>query len=143
MNKLLGIFLAAIVLIGSAYFLARPSVILPSTEETLTHFIEATTERVTALDGYAKMGLGGGVDGFTLRMAYPNLIPSDFANVQAYQGYYFEQDGQLFYSGNAASNSSVMLREGMRTLLENLSRRLSISPHTDTGVDKILEKLGE
>jgi hypothetical protein len=143
MNKLLGLFLAVIALAGIAYYVSRANTLRPATEESLTHFIEETTVRVTALDGYEKMGLGGGVDGFTLRTAYPNLLPSDFANVQAYQGYYFEQDGQLFYGGNAASNSSVMLREGMRTLLENLSRRTGISPHSEKGVDRILNTLGQ
>lgn len=111
-------------------------------EVVLTHFIDSVTDNVkTSVQDYEKLGLASGVDGFALRKAYPGLVPSDFNNVQAYQGNYFEQDGELFYSGNAASNSGVIERVGMRTLLGNISARLGISGTTQVNVDRILAQL--
>lgn len=141
MKKLFGA-LALLVLIGGiAYVQMKPETIQAPTEDALTHFIERATAEAKSFDEYDAMGLGGEVDGFTLRKVYPGLLPSDFKGVTAYQGDYLEQDGQLFFSGNAASNSAVIRREGMRTLLQNTSARLVISPHTNEGVDRILEKL--
>lgn len=141
MKKFFGALAAAVLFIGIAHVALRPAAIHEPTEESLSYFADTVTRKVQMLEGYEKMGLAGGVDGFTLRKAYPNLVPADFANVQAYQGYYFEENGELFYSGNAASNSPVILREGMKVLLQNIATRLAVSPHTKEGVDDLLKEL--
>jgi hypothetical protein len=111
-------------------------------EGALTYFIDTVTEKVkTEAEGYDQLGLGGGVDGFRLREVYAGLLPSDFNNVQAYQGSYSEMNGQLYFTGNAASNSAVIERAGMKTLLENLSKRLNISTNTKSDVDRILAEI--
>ena len=134
--------LIVLLLITSAivYLCTRPTISTP-TEESLSYFITTVTEQAKKIEGYDKLGLGGGVDGFTLVKAYPGFIPADFENVPAYQGYYHEENTTLFYTGHAASNSGVLLQEGMKLLLENTSKRLQISAASKKEVDRLLTEL--
>jgi hypothetical protein len=111
-------------------------------EVLLTYFIETITHNVTTtFEDYDKQGLGGEVDGFTLVKTYPGLVPSDFTNVSAYQGSYSEEEGRLMFTGHAASNSAVIRRPGMKTLLENYAKRLGIELRTKADVDELIKKL--
>ena len=112
-------------------------------EASLTYFTDSVILKAKSLEDYEGLGLGGKVDGFTLRKAYPGLLPADFEKVNAYQGSYSVEDGELLFTGNAASNSAVLEQDGMRTLLNNVSRRLEIPLNTEADVDRILRKLEE
>ncbi len=139
----LGVTALAIIVYTHMEKTETPSVPVDA-DAALTYFSDSVTNKVkTKVANYEKLGLGGGVDGFNLLKVYPNLLPSDFENVQAYQGYYFQQDGKLFYSGHAASNSAVLLREGMLALLDTVSKRFGTSPQTKEGIDQLLLKLEE
>lgn len=108
-------------------------------EGALSYFIEAVTAKVkTTITNYDKLGLGGGVDGFNLVKTYPGLQPSDFTNVTAYQGGYSAENNELFFTGNGASNSAVIEREGMRTLLGNIAKRLGLPADTKSDINRLL-----
>lgn len=143
MKTLFALVIVGLASVGMYYVQSKPLAIKEATEDTRAYFVDAITEKGKEVEGYAKLGLGGEVDGFTLRNAYTKLLPSDFEGVQAYQGEYFEENGTLLYGGNAASNSAVILEPGMQTLLTNLALRFQISPHTKEGIDAILNELGK
>ena len=112
------------------------------TELLLSYFIETLTSNVKAsIADYEQKGLAGGVDGFTLRETYPQLVPEDFNGVSTPQGDYRAENGKLFFNGNAASNSAVLEREGMRLLLKNCSKRLHITVNSKRNINQILIKL--
>ncbi|HYF10566.1 MAG TPA: hypothetical protein VD967_03105 [Candidatus Paceibacterota bacterium] len=144
MNKALLVIGLVVIALGGWYGLTRvQEPIAPSDPEgALTHFIESVTGKVkTTLPDYDTQGLGGGVDGFALITVYPKLFPDDFIDVEAYQGGYSLKDGKVLFTGHAASNSAVIERKGMQTLLGNISKRLNIPADTVEGVDRILRKI--
>lgn len=121
---------------GESPALAPPA---PDPEKALSFFIDTLTQKVqTTVADYKKLGLGGGVDGFVLMKTFPKLLPSDFVNVVATGGEYSVEKAQLQYTGNMASNSAVLTREGMRTLLRNCSKRLKLPSDTKEGIIKII-----
>jgi hypothetical protein len=108
----------------------------------LSYFIASVTEKVkTSVKDYDKLGLAGGVDGFALIETYPKLLPSDFNGVRALGGEYSVKDGKLLYTGNAASNSPVLTRSGMQTLVLNCSGRLRLPLTSKADVAQLLTKL--
>jgi hypothetical protein len=94
----------------------------------------------TKYKNYDSLGLGKAVDGFVLMKVYPKLLPADFKNVQGYQGGYSEQKGRLYFTGNAASNSAVLMPPGWKQLLLNLSQRLG-PVNTEEQVKQLLQRL--
>src|SRR5688572_20372247 len=109
------------------------------TESVLSFFTDTVTSIVkTRTKDYDKLGLGGGVDGFVLRETFPGLVPSDFINVIAIGGEYSVAKGELTYTGNMASNSAVLTKEGMRTLFQNCIKRLPLNATTKDDVLKII-----
>jgi hypothetical protein len=58
-------------------------------DRALNFFIDRVTLQVKAtVVDYEKLGLGGGVDGFVLRITFPQILPIDFINVLATGGDY-------------------------------------------------------
>ncbi len=113
-----------------------------STEVSRAYFTDTVTIKVSStVENYASLGLGGGVDGFVLVKTYPNLVPSDFIGVLAGGGEYGVYGGKLQFTGHAASNSAVLTKEGMKTLLENIALRLGMPASTTAEVDAILAKI--
>ena len=112
-------------------------------EAVLSYFIDSVTTRVRAtIPNYENLGLGNEADGFVIAEAYPGLVPEDFTGVVATQGEYSVTEAKLMFTGNTASNSGVLTREGMRTLLQNVSARTGQVAETKAGVDKLLQLLG-
>jgi hypothetical protein len=121
-----------------------PAIITPAQdhEGAISFFQDTITKLVqTTVADYNTLGLGGGVDGFVLMKSFPKLVPSDFVNVVAIGGEYSVEKENLLFTGNAASNSAVLKREGIKTLLQNCSKRLKVSPDTKEGINKIVELL--
>jgi hypothetical protein len=92
-------------------------------------------------------GFSGGYSGFLYIKALPGLKPSDFEGVVAKSfsgesgGEYSVQEGQLLFTGHAASDSANIPAESMATLLINISRRLSLPISTEAEVDAIMERI--
>jgi hypothetical protein len=159
MKKYVGILAAVIVILFTVIIavsrqwkpdstisnLSKPGTIVapaPPSEKTLSFFVDTVTYIVqTNVEDYEKLGLGGGVDGFVMIKAFPGLLPSDFYNVGAIGGGYSVLNGELSYTGNMASNSAVLTKEGMRTLLQNCSKRLRVSADTKEGIRQIITLL--
>ncbi len=138
----IGIVLLLAGAIGISLFYVGKSVSKPSAEESLTYFINTVTEKVkTKTTNYETLGLADGVDGFSLLKTFPSLQPQDFTGVVAYQGEYSEKDGELVYTGNAASNSGVLLRAGMQTLFTNVTNRMQVQSTTKEDIDHLVMTL--
>lgn len=111
-------------------------------EEVLSYFTDSLIAKTkSSVAHYEKLGFGGGVDGFTLLTLYSNLKPADFMHVSGYQGDYSVENGKLTFTGNAASNSAVLMKEGMIVLLNNLSERLHVRAAQKSDIDTILSKM--
>ncbi|HEX8332663.1 MAG TPA: hypothetical protein VF622_08565 [Segetibacter sp.] len=146
-NLLLVTTFILIALTGSVIFFTKSKTITaiapaPDSEMALSFFIDTVTSIVQAtVVEYEKLGLARGVDGFVLVKTLPKLLPSDFIDVRALGGEYSVEKGELLYTGNMASNSAVLLREGMRTLLKNCSQRLKLPSTSKEGVIQIISQL--
>jgi|GEM_PF-5862382 len=90
---------------------------------------------------YPTLGLGGGTDAFTLMKTFPGLRPADFTAITTHHGNYFIKNDTLHFEGNAASNSAVLGREGIKRLLQNYSKRHSLQPRSKEDVNLLLSKL--
>ncbi|MES2437120.1 MAG: hypothetical protein V4519_03830 [Patescibacteria group bacterium] len=146
MKKLwIGIVLVvAVFCVGATLLLNQPDApqVTESPESLHAYFVESITAGVkSSLKDYEKLGLDGGVDGFALMKVYPNLIAIDFTNVTTAQGEYSMKNFKLVFTGNAASNSAVLGKEGMQTLLENTSTRFGITLKTKRDVDHLLKRI--
>ena len=138
---LLGLYAFAYKVSGEYLTDRHAGKVFAARETALTYFIDSVVAKVKVVPDYDKQGLTDGADGFNFIKVYPGLVPRDFSGVQAYQGHYFEKDGKLFFEGNAASNSGVILRDGMKTLLDNISKRLGIAARNTKDVEKILDRM--
>ncbi len=89
------------------------------------------------------------IEGFEPSMflhAFPGLLESDFNCVQAMQGVYTFENGEVVFklSGDPQMQSSAaasVTSYGMGTLLENLGRRLSLPITTEAEVDAIIRAI--
>jgi hypothetical protein len=110
--------------------------------QTSIHYFsnQLIAEAKQRLPGYDKKGLNGGIDGFNLMRIF-HFEPKDFEGVVAQGGDYYEQDGKLFYSGHAASDSPILTKEGMKTLLINSGKRLNMHCHSINSIDKMISHL--
>jgi hypothetical protein len=149
MKKLIITIVAIFIIILSAVYLFRINstdnivdVAPAESENMLSYFTNTIMAHATSsINNYEKLGMGGGIDGFTLLTLYPNIKPADFINVQAYQGDYTVENGKLTFTGHAASNSAVLMEEGMSTFLENVSARLKIPTTNKTDIDALIVKM--
>jgi hypothetical protein len=147
--KTLLIIIAIVVTLGATIILVpdkkAATLTTPKTEdreEALSYFITSLTERAKgSVKDYHNKGLAGGVDGFTLLKIYPGLAPADFAGISTGQGDYSVTNRGLTFTGNAASNSAVINRDGMRKLLSNCSKRLGMPKDRKTDIDQLLLQL--
>ena len=117
----------------------------PSTGEgEVTYFRDALVEKVraTALPP-GTPGSSGEVDGFLLRKAFANLQPQDFSGVRGIEGDYSVHNGELVFTGNAASTSAHLTTDGFRRLLENCARRLRVPVRGSRTIDTIVLKLSQ
>lgn len=145
---IISIAILLIIALGTAYLIktnttdSTAEIPAPDSQELLSYFTSMIIANATStIANYEKLGLGGDIDGFTLLTLYPNLKPADFANVRAYQGNYSVVNGKLTFTGDAASNSAVLKKEGMETLLTNVSTRLQIPVADKTNINALIAKM--
>jgi hypothetical protein len=113
-----------------------------SPTDPLGYFMESVLIEVRRTNGNnASLGLGGGVDGFLLLKTYQNLQPSDFVGVRARGGEYSVKNGELVFTGNAASDSGTLTQEGMSILLRNVAIRLNMPVQTKFEIQSLLSRL--
>ena len=108
----------------------------------VNHFQTLLSQRALVITpDSGKLGLGGGVDGFILRKAFPQLLAKDFTGVIAEGGEYLEKGDTLYYNGNAASVSPRINKEGFQTLMYNVSSRKKVEVNTRKNVEDLVSEL--
>lgn len=101
---------------------------------------------IEALFNRVITGLGHPIEGFTPLMflaVFPGLRPADFDGVRAFSGVYKWVNGTLRFEmdqpgGPVHSAFDAITKEGMRTLIDNISSRLGISVDSQEAVRRIL-----
>ena len=150
-----GLVILTLVLAVTAYSNTRPAAEYSSPAATpahdsnpvasdaaLSYFIDTVTAKAKAAEDYEEQGMEGGVDGAMLLKAYPGLQIMDFDGVRTLHGEYSVANGELVYTGNAPSNATLLTREGMQAVLNNVSKRLSMPVSTKAEVNLLLERIG-
>lgn len=88
-----------------------------------------------------------GLDDFLIIRAFPGIIPKDFNNVEALQGVYRFSNNELIFEESKeipiSSAQKTISNKGMKTLLENLSKRLNIEITDISAVDFILSNISD
>ena len=143
MNKIiLWVLLILIVVAGGYYLLNRDmggNVGETNNQEIVKYF----QEQMIAL-GIADIGHPiEGFDDNMLMMAFPGLVPSDFAGVEAFEGHYEVVGGESTFVRDATEPMSSAERTvsdaGYITLLNNVSTRLESPATTEVEVVEIIE----
>jgi len=89
------------------------------------------------------------IEGFNpelYKMAFPNLIDSDFDGVDAYGGIWRIENGNLIWivsnlGGPITSADGTLTNIGLRTFLDNLSKRLNIEVKAKSDVNLIINEI--
>lgn len=126
----------------------------PQSREAINaYFAQKVEERASALrTEHPDKDIGGytgGVSGFLVIETFPGLVPADFNAVEARStsgesgGTYSEREGELSFFGHAASDSGNISPLGMATLLDNVSRRLSLPIRTTADIDTLLARISQ
>lgn len=86
-----------------------------------------------------------GFDADLLMSAYPGLLPEDFDGVQALEGRYEAQNGELDFLRDGerprTSAAHTVSHEGYGTLLERVAERLGVEPRDEKAIDEIIEHI--
>lgn len=117
---------------------AQAVVVTESREVVYRHFADTLLAIAVHTPGYDTLGLGGGSDAFLLRKIFPRLSPTDFEGVTAIMGDYSVQKGELYFTGNSASNSAVLDQKGYGILLERVLRRMQKAARNRRELDELI-----
>lgn len=104
------------------------------TEHVTQYFIEQLNRRFIN-------EVGQPIEGFEPQMymqIFPGILPGDFSGVEASQGIYSLEQGELIFKITETPEHSAaraITPAGMHTLLENISRRLQKPVDTTSDVD--------
>jgi hypothetical protein len=137
----LGLFLSVILAVDKdTVDYSSPSTIVPLTapeqtfKEALEHAVHSGQEEVV-----------GGYTPDMLMSALPRLLPEDFSGASAVIGQYEYKDGQLTYTNTEVVDGAAdnLSDEGVRTLRNNVYRRLNLSPDKDSAEVVALLKASE
>lgn len=92
--------------------------------------------------------IGMAIEGFDpnlLLIAYPGLVPADFAGVEALEGVYEVRGEEIVFIRNTtqpiSSAERTVSEAGYSTLLSNLGARMGVSTDTKLDVDNLIEKI--
>jgi hypothetical protein len=132
-------------LLGTGYLVSRlasppadTSPVAPP-ENIVEYFItELVKGGIVSLGGQPREGF----DPDLLLRAYPGLKKEDFDQVKSAQGKYYFKDGTLEYVRDQVSGihsaEKALETDGMRRLLQNLSKRLGIKISSNGSIDLII-----
>lgn len=132
---LLGLGAGALLLGGGWFYYSQA----PAEPEETGGFSQAETEEFTArmrAETTARVGQPiEGFEPFMFMQAFPGLIASDFADVDALIGLYRYENGEVVYDLNgeveAHSAARAISDEGMEQLLANISSRITFMQGAD------------
>jgi len=93
--------------------------------------------------------LGGfpieGYSPFAYLNAFSGLLKTDFIGTEALQGTYSISEGELLFTLGETdaihSAAETLSKDGMETLLKNLSLRLNLPTNTTESIDQLIEKI--
>ena len=147
MNRIIGVVILIILIAGGWYiFSNRPietiddPLLGPSEQEVeplAVYFGKEMTKPVSP-DGPIPIE---GYDAGLLLGRYQELIEEDFDGVQALQGVYTMEDGELVFTLEAEAEHSAartISPKGYETLLSNLIDRLELSIDSEESVDALI-----
>jgi len=136
---LLGIALLVSIVIP---MLASLNVILPS--ELASYGLKSVSSGVdTHLGGHP---IDSGYDPQMLMGVYPGLVPADFDDAEATQGWYFVSGGGIEFHSTAGTRVSTaekgLTSDGIIDVLQHAAARLSMSLSSEADIDALLSQLG-
>jgi hypothetical protein len=151
MEKKHKVMLSVFVLLLLGFFSLAVAGIIPGTDGLGKPMV---TDEVASIFGTRLMARGielqgqpiEGFDSGLLIMAFPGLKGEDFDQVEALEGVYKFEDGELVFDRNTSQPMSsaerMVTEEGYRTLLVNISERLDKVPNDEQDVIEIIELIG-
>lgn len=135
--------LVLIFVVGAAFVVYRTPTSQGISTRLAGYFQQELFERGTA-DGLIPIE---GFDATLLLGEFSGLVPEDFEGVQAFEGVYRVQGGEVVFERTVSDPVSTAERtvspEGYRTLLTTAAERLGITVGAETDVDRIVETLDQ
>lgn len=143
MKKLFIWILVLVVVVGGGFYLVNIY-----QGEKQSDRDEVTTYFRDQMIDLAVKDIGMAIEGFDpqlLIIAYPGLMPRDFQGVESLEGKYVVGGEEIKFvrteSQPITSAERMVSEEGYKTLLNNVSLRLSVSKETKEDIDNLIEKI--
>ncbi|MEX0919286.1 MAG: hypothetical protein WDZ64_00870 [Parcubacteria group bacterium] len=144
MNKIIAGILVVITLVVVYLVLVdRPTMGTEVSQEELTTYFEERLTTLGQIEGIT--GTGEGLDANLLMASFPGFQIEDFDGVEATEGRYELDTGEIYFVRDFESpvspNQFIISTVGYDTLLQNISDRLGITLRTQEDVDEIIETI--